>query len=58
MGEDTSLVVQWLRLWASSAGDSGVMPSQGTRSCMPVTKSLHAATERSHMLQLRRGAAK
>ena len=39
----TSLVVQWLRLWAPSAGDPGSIPGQGAR---------------SHMLQLRPRAAK
>ena len=39
----TSLVVQWLRLWAPKAGDPNSIPGQGTR---------------SHMLQLRPGAAK
>ena len=34
----TSLAVQWLRLWAPHAGQSGLIPCQGTR---------------SHMLQLR-----
>ena len=29
-----SLVVQWLRLSDSSAGDLGSIPGQGTRSCM------------------------
>ena len=28
----TSLVVQWLRLCALNAGDSGSIPGQGTRS--------------------------
>ena len=32
----TSLVVQWLRLWASTAGSMGLIPAQGT-------KILHAA---------------
>ena len=27
----TSLVVQWLRLWASTAGDLGSLPGQGTK---------------------------
>ena len=30
----TSLVVQWLRLCAPNAGDSGLIPGQGTRSNM------------------------
>ena len=33
----TSLVIQWLRLWASNAGGLGLIPGQGTRS--------HAATK-------------
>ena len=32
--EQTSLVVQWLRLHAPNAGGLGSIPSQGTRSCM------------------------
>ena len=39
----TSLVVQWLRLWASSSGDQGSIPGLGTR---------------SHMLQLRASTLK
>ena len=31
----TSLLVQWLRLYASSAGSPGLIPCQGTRSYMP-----------------------
>ena len=31
----TSLVVQWLRLCAPNAGDSGLIPGQGTISHMP-----------------------
>ena len=31
----TSLVVQWLRLCTSNPGVPGLIPSQGTRSCMP-----------------------
>ena len=31
----TSLVVQWLRLCAASAGGLGSIPGQGTRSHMP-----------------------
>ena len=30
----TSLVVQWLRLLTSNAGDTGLIPGQGTRSQM------------------------
>ena len=41
--EGTSLVVQWLRLWAPNAGGLCSIPSRGTRSRMP---------------QLRPGAAK
>ena len=32
---ETSLVVQWLRLWAPNAGVLGPIPGQRTRSCMP-----------------------
>ena len=39
---ETSLVVQWLRLFTPSAGGLGLIPSQETR---------------SHMLQLRPSAA-
>ena len=42
----TSLVVQWLRLHALSAGAPGSIPGQGTRSHMhAATKSLHATTK-------------
>ena len=33
---ETSMVVQWLRLWTSNAGDEGSIPGQGI-------KILHAA---------------
>ena len=42
----TSLVVQWLRLWAPNAEGLGLIPGQGTRSHMRVTtESSHAATK-------------
>ena len=42
----TSLVTQWLRLWAPSAGGLGLIPAQGIRSHMhAATKSLHATTK-------------
>ena len=41
----TPLVVQWLRLHASNAGNPGSIPGQGTRSHMPQRKILHAATK-------------
>ena len=43
----TSLVVQWLRLWAPNAGGPGSIPGQGTRSHMPQWRLeiLHAATK-------------
>ena len=57
--EGTSLVVQWVRLSAPDAGGPGSIPGWGTRSRMhAATKSLHAATKRSRMPQLRPGAAK
>ena len=31
----TSLVVQWLRLYAPNAGGPGLIPNQGTRSQVP-----------------------
>ena len=34
MGQDTSLVVWWLRLHTSNAGGLGLVPGQGTRSPM------------------------
>ncbi|TEA41101.1 hypothetical protein DBR06_SOUSAS29010017, partial [Sousa chinensis] len=50
-----SLVVQWVRLHAPSAGGLGSIPGRGTRSHMHATtrsphataKSLHAATKKS-----------
>ena len=63
----TSLVVQLLRLHASSAKGPGSIPGQGTRFPMHQLKSSHAATkdppyckedQRSHLLQLRPGVAK
>ena len=38
-------MVHWLRLHAPNAGGLGLIPSQGTRSHMPQTKSLNAATK-------------
>ena len=35
---ETSLVVQWLRLFAPSAGGLGSIPGQGARSLMPQLK--------------------
>ena len=53
-----SLVIQWVRLCTRNAGSLGSIPDRGTRSHMPdATKSSHAATKRSHMQQLRPGAA-
>ena len=43
--QGTSLVVQWLRLRASSAGGLGSFPNQGTRPHMPQLKILHATTK-------------
>ena len=45
----TSLVVQWIRLCAPSAGGPGSIPGQGTRSHMhAATKSSHATTKERH----------
>ena len=41
----TSLEVLWLRLLASSAGDPGSIPGQGTKFHTPQLKILHAATK-------------
>jgi len=38
-------VVQWLRPHTPSAGDLDSVPDQGTRSCMPHLKILHAAAK-------------
>ncbi|TEA33386.1 hypothetical protein DBR06_SOUSAS8010267, partial [Sousa chinensis] len=44
-----SLVVQWVRLRAPSAGVLGSIPGRGTRSHMhDATKELHAATKSPH----------
>ena len=50
--EETSLGIQWLRIFAPNAGGPGLIPGQGTRSYMP-QQSSHAMTIRAHMLQLR-----
>ena len=39
----TSLVVQWLTLWATNAGGPGSIPSQGTRAHMLQLKSSNSA---------------
>ena len=42
----TSLVVQWVRLHAPSAGGPGLIPGRGTRSCIHAAmKILRAATK-------------
>ncbi|TEA40838.1 hypothetical protein DBR06_SOUSAS19710047, partial [Sousa chinensis] len=46
-----SLMVQQLGLHAPKAGGPDSISGQGTRSHMPQTKSLHAATKRSRMRQ-------
>ena len=65
--EGTSLVVQWLRRHASSAGGLGSIPGQGSGSHMLQLKIPYAPTknpvfhnevQRSHVPQLRSGAAK
>ena len=53
-----SLVVQWLRFWAPTAGGTGSIFGQGTRSHMPqlrahmlqhaATKTLRATNENQH----------
>ncbi|TEA38804.1 hypothetical protein DBR06_SOUSAS610174, partial [Sousa chinensis] len=43
-----SLVVQWLRLHAPSAGGPASIPGQGTRSHMLQLKILHATTKTWH----------
>ena len=61
-----SLVAQWIRLHAPSAGGLGLIPGQGTRSHMHATnKSLHAVTKEpascnkgARVLQLRPGTTK
>ena len=45
-------MVQWVRLHAPNAEGPGLIPGQGTRSHMQAaTKSLYAATKKSHILQ-------
>lgn len=44
----TSLVVQWLRLCAPSAGDPGLIPGQGSRFHMPQLKIPNIATKTPH----------
>ena len=48
----TSLVVQWLRRHIPNVGGPGSIPGQGTRFHKPQL-SLHATTERTHMLKRR-----
>ena len=54
----TSLVVQQLRLHVPSAGGPGSIPGQGNISCMPQLKKSRMWQRRSHVPQLRPGAAK
>ena len=46
----TSLVVQWLRLRAASAGGLGSIPGQGTRPHMPQLQIPRAATKNLHVV--------
>ena len=43
-----SLVIQWLRLWAPIAGSPGLIPGQGTRSCVPQIKIPQTANKAWH----------
>ena len=43
-------MVQWLRLHATSAGDPGSTPGQGTRSHMPRLKTPCAATKTENLV--------
>ncbi|TEA30926.1 hypothetical protein DBR06_SOUSAS7010034, partial [Sousa chinensis] len=43
-----SLVVQWLRFHAPSAGGPGLIPGQGTGSCMPQLRISQAAIKTPH----------
>ena len=61
----TSLVIQWLRLYAPNAGEPGLIPGWGTRSYVPQLrvrktqlKIPRGATERSHVPRLRPDGAK
>ena len=47
MKKGTSLVIQWLALYAPSAGDQGSVPGLGTRSCMPQLKEILCATTKT-----------
>ena len=58
IGGEISLVVQWLRVRAPSAGGLRSIPGQGTGSHMPQIRVHAAATKRSLMPLLRLGAAK
>ena len=49
---ETSLVIQWLRLWAPNAGALGWIPGQGARSHMP-QEEFTCCNYRSHTLQLK-----
>ena len=59
-GTGTSLVVQWLRLHASSAVGQGSVPAQGTRSHRLQLKDseCHKEEQRSQVLLLRSELAK
>ena len=49
----TSMVVQWLRPFAPTAGGLGSIPGQGTRSHMPQLEESLCCNQRSCMLQWR-----
>ena len=44
----TSLMVEWVRLWAPNAGDLGSIPGQGTRFRMQQLKIPNATTKTQH----------
>ena len=44
---ETSLMVQWLRLYTPSSGRLGLASGQGTKSHIPQRRSLHVALKAS-----------
>ena len=50
-GVGTSLVIQWLRLWAPNTGGLGWIPGQGTRSCM-LQLNIQSATAKIQCSQI------
>ena len=51
---DTSLVVEWLRLWAPKAGGPGSIPGNGTRPHMPQLEKILSVASKIQRSQIKK----